>query len=49
MKQNSFKPTTESRQRLGSGDVAGKFIPKFGSRNQKRPITDSDKLRRTDK
>jgi len=39
----------ESRQRLGSGDVARKFIPKFGRRNRKRPITDSDKPRRTDK
>jgi len=44
-----FKLTTESRQRLESGDVAKKFIPKFGSCNRKRPITDSDKLRRTDK
>ena len=39
----------ESSQRLGSGDVAGKFVPQFSSRNRKRPITDSDKPRQTDK
>jgi len=39
----------ESHQKLGSSDVAGRFIPLFGSRNRKRPITDSDKPRRTDK
>ena len=46
--KKSFQLTTESSQRPGSGDVAGKFIPQFSSRNRKWPITDSDEPRRTD-
>ena len=29
--------------------LAGKFVPQLSSRNRKRPTTDSDEPRRTDK
>jgi len=38
-----------SAERDGSGDVTEKFVSQFSSSDQKRPITDSDEPRRTDK
>ena len=46
-KQKTFQLATESNQRLKSGDVAGKFVPKFGSRTGNvRSLTVTDEPRR---
>ena len=34
---------------MGSGDVAGNFVPQFSSRNRIRPITNSNEPRLADK